>query len=108
MQMLNVSSVVTFVTVVRFLDIITRFNTHRSFSLNFLFRPLFCFPELVLLRCVHTAITLDTKLLETPECWDVSVTSSPARRVPTVWPLQKSERSEVYAFENNPRLTELQ
>lgn len=42
------------------------------------FHPLFCFPELVLTRCVYYVFTLDIVPQETYKAMDVSVTFAPA------------------------------
>ncbi|GFW97924.1 hypothetical protein TNCV_2599631 [Trichonephila clavipes] len=54
-----------------------------SLSMSFSSIKLFCFPELVLSRCVYAVKTLAAVLLQTFKGRDVSVNLATARRAPT-------------------------
>lgn len=84
--------------VIIFLEIRIPFKTRRSLSLSFSFRPLFCFAELVLPRCVYDIMALDTVPLEMPKSWDVSVTVASSSPAPTIWPQWKSVSTDILRF----------
>jgi hypothetical protein len=72
----------------------SQYTTILSASVDF--HPLFLFADVVFPWFVYADITLETVALDTPSRVAVSVTDAIAKRLPTICPLSKSNKSPIF------------
>ena len=94
---MKLSSAVTFAAVLLWFVVTILFNIWQSLSLSFCFRPLFLLADDVLPWFVYDIITLETDALDAPNS-DCFITDAPAKHVPTICPLWRSEKSPILQY----------
>jgi hypothetical protein len=82
-------------------SVIFRNNPQRttiSFFVNVGFCPLYLFADIVFPWFVYADITLETVTLDTPNNVAVYIRDAPAKCLPTICPLSKSDKSPIFRF----------
>jgi hypothetical protein len=70
----------------------------RFLSVNAYSRPLFHFADVVFPWFVYADMTLETAPHDTPNHVTVFVTDAPTKRISTIRPLSKSDKSPIFQF----------